>query len=323
MDNITYFIKLLPEHIRDTLCSLGAVVLRDITEIRIRRNKPLIMYIKNKLYFISIDGKLLSCYSQNCILVDDEQFEFITDRLCNNSYHTNMNSMIDGYVTTKSGCRVGIASTAVYKNSALSCVKDISSINIRISHEILNCSRELLNTLYIDDTPSVIVAAKGAGGKTTLLRDMARLLSGGYNSKYKKIAIVDERNEIAAGFNVGLNTDVLVGFDKAKGIENAIRTLSPDIIICDEIGNKREVDAVKFGFSSGVKFIVSVHMDNEKQIENNEIINSLIKSNEFSYLLILKNYTDDFEIIDISEAGSENGRNNNDNPFFIFPWVDD
>lgn len=321
MDNITYFLKLLPKYIQDIITSFGHSVLANITEIRIRRNKPLIIYIKNKLCFISIDGKLVSNYSQNCISIDDEQFENITDRLCNNSYHTNMNSMIDGYITTKSGCRIGISSTAVYKKGEIASVKDITSINIRISHEIVNCARPLLNAIYIEQTPSIIVAGTGASGKTTLLRDMARLLSSGYNSTYKKIAVVDERNEISSNFDVGINTDVLVGYQKAKGIENAIRTLSPDIIICDEIGNKEELDAIKFGFSSGVKFIVSVHMGDESQIADNRIIQGLIDSNEFNYIVLLKNYTDDFEIIDISEAGRENHRNNNDNSFFIFPWI--
>ncbi len=320
MDNVNYFLKLLPKYIQDIITSFGCNILTNITEIRIRQNKPLIIYIKNNLCFVSIDGKLVSNYSQNCICIDDEQFENITDRLCNNSYHTNMNSMIDGYITTKSGCRIGISSTAVYRKDEITSVKEITSINIRISHEILNCSRSLLNAIYIDRTPSIIVAGKGASGKTTLLRDMARLLSSGYNSSYKKISIVDERNEIASNFDVGVNTDVLVGYPKAKGIENAIRTLSPDIVICDEIGNKEELEAIKFGFSSGVKFIVSVHMGDESQIYDNRIIQGLINSNEFNYLVILKNFTDDFEIINISEAECENSRNNNDNFFLIFPW---
>lgn len=320
MDNISYFLKLLPSYLQEIISSFGSNVLDNITEIRMRRNKPLVIYIKDKLCFISIDGKLVSNYSQTCVCINDEEFEAAADRLCNNSYHTNMNSMIDGFITTKSGCRVGISSTAVYKNNEIVSVKDISSINIRISHAILNCSRNLLNALYLDHTPSIIIAGTGGSGKTTLLRDMARLLSSGYNSQYKKTVIIDERNEIASNFDVGINTDVLIGFEKAKGIENATRTLSPDIIICDEIGNESELEAIKFGFSSGVKFIVSVHMGDVCQIETNKIVRGLIDSNEFDYIVLLKNYTDDFEIIDISEVNRENHRNDNDNSFFIFPW---
>lgn len=321
MDNVTYFLKLLPAYIQEILNSYGSNVVGSITEIRMRRGKPLIVYIKNKLCFISIDGKLTSNYSENCICTDDEMFEFAADKLCNKSYHTNMNTMIDGYITTKTGCRVGISSTAVYKHKEIVSIKDISSINIRIAHEIPNCSRSILDTIYINETPSVIIAGAGASGKTTLLRDMAKKLSSGYNNAYKKVAVIDERNEISSGFDVGVNTDVLIGFEKSKGIENATRTLSPDIIICDEIGNKEELDAIRFGFSSGVKFIVSVHMGDISQLKTNKIVSGLIETNEFDYLILLKNYTDDFEIVDISEVKRENHRIDNDNSFFIFPWI--
>ncbi|MGN1202171.1 MAG: hypothetical protein ACI4RF_02665, partial [Eubacterium sp.] len=217
--------------------------------------------------------------------------------------------------------RVGIGAAAVYKDGKMNSVKDINSINIRIAGEHRDCSRKILNLLYTKSTPSIIVAGAVLSGKTTFLRDLSRLLSSGFAGKYRKVAVVDERREISSGFDVGINTDVLAGFEKAKGIEIATRTLSPDIIVCDEIGNINELNAIKYGFSTGVSFAVSVHMKNEKQLLSNRIVSQLIATDEFDYIVLLQSFTDKFEIIDLRSEENESNRNDNDNPFFIFPWI--
>lgn len=320
MDNITYFFSAFPEYLSDVFNSFDKSIISLITEIRLRRNKAVIVYIKQIPYFISIGGKLVNHFSQNIISLDDDSFDFITDRLCNHSFHTNMNTMINGYITTKGGSRVGIGASAVYKDNSLNSIKDINSLNIRIAREHKNCSREILNLLFTEKNPSIIVAGPVLCGKTTFLRDFSRLLSSGFAGRYRKITIVDERREIAGGFDVGINTDVLSGYEKAKGIEIAIRTLSPDIIVCDEIGNINELEAIRYGFSTGVNFAVSVHMKDEENLQRNKIIQRLLETGEFDYLVLLKSFTDEFEIIDLRSYQLENNRNNNDNPFFIIPW---
>lgn len=322
MDNITYFISLLPKHIGDILNNLDKNTLSLITEIRLRRSKPVIIYLKNCPYFINIGGKLVNNYTSSTITIDDDNFEYITDRLCNRSYHTNIHTMIEGFITAKNGSRVGVASSAVYKDGVISSVKDISSINIRIARDFKNCSRDILNLLYTESTPSIIVAGAVMSGKTTFLRDFSRLLSNGFAGRYRKISIIDERREIANGFDVGINTDVLAGFEKARGIEIATRTLSPDIIVCDEIGNIKELDAIQYGFSTGISFAVSVHMNNYKKMSDNLIVSKLVSTGEFDYIVLLKSFTDEFEIIDLRSQRIENSRNDNDNPFFFLPWFD-
>lgn len=279
------------------------------------------IYLKNTPYFISVSGRLIERYCDHCVAIDDENFDFITDRLCNHSFHTNMHSMIDGYITAKNGSRVGISATAVYKDGNIHSVRDISSINIRIAAQHRNCASEVLKLLYSNTIPSIIVAGPVMSGKTTFLRDLSRQLSSGFAGKYRKVAITDERKEIASGFDVGLNTDVLYSYDKAKAIEIATRTLSPDIIVCDEIGNMNELEAIQYGFSTGVSFAVSVHMKERRQLTENKIVSRLILTGEFDYIVLLKSFTDEFEIIDLRSSESENSRNNNDYPFFFLPWA--
>ncbi|MCC8016958.1 MAG: hypothetical protein LIO43_06365 [Clostridiales bacterium] len=182
----------------------------------------------------------------------------------------------------------------------------MSSLNIRIANEVKNCSKPVLNILYVNDLPSIIVASPPAGGKTTFLRGFSRLLSGGFNNRYRKVAVVDERNEIAykdsngITVDIGVNTDVITGFSKASGIEMAVRTLSPEMIVCDEISNQSEFEAMKDGFQCGVSFAVSVHAKTKEQLMNKAVVKSLISLNEFKYIVLLNDYTNDFEIMEVS-----------------------
>lgn len=66
---------------------------------------------------------------------------------------------------------------------------------------------------------------------------------------------------------------------------------------------------------------VSLHLKNADDIFSNQITYELIETGEFDYIVILKSYTDEFEIIDLGEIKLEGGRNDNDNPFFILPWL--
>ena len=290
-------------------------ILKQITEIRIRKNLPLILVFGKNCLFITGRGKLLNHYSEQCYIVNDEEFDLIFRKLSNYSVHSVIDNLTKGFITADGGNRIGVSSTAVIKDKEITAVKEINSLNIRIANEIKDCSRQILNLLYITSFPRMIGASAPSGGKTTFLRDFSRLLSGGFNSKYRKVAIIDERNEIAYkganGINadLGMNTDVLTGYPKSEGIEMAIRTLSPEMIVCDEISKSSEVAAMADGFLSGVRFAVSVHASSREEIMNKKIVRELIARNEFDYIVLLNDYTSDFEIMEVSEIRSEIFRN--------------
>lgn len=319
MDNLSYFASLMPINVNLALSRLNDEALMSINEIRLRREKPVIILIKSSSLFITDKG-LQDYLNSNCIIISSKDFDDVTDRLCNNSYHTNMSNMINGFITTKSGARVGIAATAVYRDKELKSVKEISSLCIRIPHTFSLCSAEILKRLYLKSLPSIIVAGRPASGKTTLLRDLSYQLSSGFNGNYRRVTVVDERNELSYENN-GVNLDTLIGFNKAKGIEMAIRTLAPELIVCDEIGSPAELEAISHGFSSGVSFAVSVHLKSEEQINNNLIMRHMIMTGEFDYIVLLKSYTDDYEIIKIGDSKNAQAyRRNNDCFIYNLPW---
>lgn len=304
--SLNTLIPCLSDGINAALSQLSAPALNAVTEIRLRKNLPLVLCAGRNVYFITSKGKLLNHCSEYAYKVDEEEFDVVFRRLCNYSVHCEIDNLINGYMTVKGGNRVGVCSTAVKTNGTVTAVKEITSLNIRISKEVKDCAKPILNLLYVNDFPSIIVASPPSGGKTTFLRDFTRLLSSGFNNRYVKTAVIDERNEIACKddgcitADLGVNTDVITGFSKPEGIEMAVRTLAPQMIICDEVSSLKEIEAMKNGFLSGTAFAVSVHAKSKEQLMNKHIVRNLIATREFSYVVLLKDYTNEFEIMEVS-----------------------
>lgn len=317
MNDLNYIISILPENIASILSNLDSNILDRITELRIRRDKPIVVVFRNTSYFIDCNSDIYDYVPNTAFICDNDTFDKIFMQICDYSLYSNMESLKAGYITLKNGSRVGVSSTAVADENGMISVKDIASLNIRVPRYVKNSASEILNCLYVNSTPSIIIAGRVNSGKTTVLRDLAYQLSNGFNHRYRKVAIIDERNEICAknnidfALNVGINTDVLTGFTKSKGIEIATRTLSPEIIVCDEISTIEEVDSILYAFASGVSFALSVHIGNKDDIYRKPVIRKLIDSGEFSYIVLLDEYTYKPEIIEGNDIFGKNSWDDN------------
>ena len=187
--------------------------------------------------------------------------------ICRYSVYSFQGEIAQGYVTLDGGNRVGICGTAVYKNGKIDFIKDISGLNIRIAHEKIGCANELFERFFRGEPRSLILGGKPLSGKTTLLRDLARRLSENH-----RVTIIDSRNELSGSvrgtpsFDVGRNTDVLCGAEKSDGIMLALRTMSPEVIICDEIADDEE--AVERCAYCGVKLIAAAHAGSIAELKN-------------------------------------------------------
>ena len=311
LNKLESIISYMNDDMKTLFSLLDKNILLRINEIRIRRNNYVVIIIKNTSYFVDYNGDIYDYPSNNCVKIGNDEFEQIYLSFCNYSVYSNSENLKNGFTTLNNGARIGIAGSAVYDNGSLVSVKDIKSLNIRIPKEVKNCADSVLRFLYVNSFPSVIVAGKPNSGKTTLLRDMARQLSSGFNNRYRKIAVVDERGEICGKcdaeslLDVGINTDVLTSFPKHIGIEIATRTLSPEMIICDEISTVEEVKSILYAFSSGIRFVLSVHISSKEDLLHKPIIKLLLNSQEFSYIVLLDNYTYKTEIIDAGEIYNE------------------
>lgn len=195
--------------------------------------------------------------------------------ICRYSVYSFEEEIAQGFITLDGGHRVGICGTAVTKNGVITSLKDISGLNIRIAHQVYGCADELYDRVFSDGLHSLLLGGKPLSGKTTVLRDLARRLG-----EHRRVVIIDSRNELSASvrgtpsFDVGLNTDVLCGCEKSAGIMLSIRSLSPEVIICDEIGNDEA--AIEQAMFCGVKIIASAHADSIEQLKKRPSTRGLV-----------------------------------------------
>ncbi|MEG1705010.1 MAG: stage III sporulation protein AA [Clostridia bacterium] len=257
-----------------------------LTEIRLRVNRKVIIYIAGKeiiLDYITTLKDLLD------ILVN----------VSSNSIYAIQNDINQGFVTIKGGHRIGICGEVVIDNGKILNIKNISSMNIRIAREIIGASDKILRSIvtgkYFQNT--LIISPPGAG-KTTILRDIIRQLSNGIVNLHVdglNVGLVDERGEIAATHNginaldVGLRTDVLSNISKSLGILMLVRSMGVQVIATDEIGTKEDIEAIKYASLSGVNLIFTMHGKDEKDVFKKEGIKELISENLFENIIILSN----------------------------------
>lgn len=232
----------------------------NLREIRLRANRPVMLYYGNRTSFLSKDGGETD-KREKAIYANQNDIAELVGFFCRSSVYLYQEEIKEGFITLCGGHRVGISGKAVTDGSKIINIGFFSGVNIRIAREFIHSADGCIKHIYKDGNiyNSIIISPPGAG-KTTVLRDIARQLSARF-----KVVIVDERSEIAAcscgvpQFDVGEQTDVLDAFPKPEGIIHALRSLSPDVIITDEIGTAEDVTAVEELLKGGCKIITSMH----------------------------------------------------------------
>ena len=271
--NFKETISFLSDYLQSVLNKVSNNESCKIEEIRLRAFKPVILNFKDKSSFINKHGELIfeiNNVHRNILVSSKNDLEISLKKMCNYSMYSYQKEINSGFITLKGGHRVGICGTAVYednKDLSICNIKDISSMNIRINQKIDSLDEDILNVVKSNFRGIILVGSPGSG-KTTILRNIAKVLSGEFSFNKKnvlqKVALVDERNEFSGNYmgisqnNLGY-ADILVNYNKKDAIYHSIRSLSPDVIICDELGSLEDIEAIKFGVSSGVKFILSIH----------------------------------------------------------------
>ncbi|MFR5264086.1 stage III sporulation protein AA [Clostridium sp.] len=257
-----------------------------IEEIRIAIGKPIIILKNNK--------EEIKSYR-----VTQEDMKSIMQRVSNYSIYAFEEEIKQGYITIEGGHRIGISGQCVIENGIVKTIKHIGSINIRVAREVIGCSNKLMKEIINDKkVNNTIIISPPKCGKTTLLRDITRNISNGYsplNFEGKRTTVIDERSEIASCYrgipqmNVGIRTDIYDNCIKSQGIIMAIRTMSPEVIVCDEIGTNKDVEALIMAYNSGVNVIVTIHGNEAEDIYKRPVFKDILDNKMIKKIIVLSN----------------------------------
>ena len=307
----------LCDNLYNIICDIPNTIKAQAQEIRLRVNKPVAIYCANKMYYITTDKRVVTTiYNGKMLFCTQQDIKNTFEKICEYSVYSFQNEITNGYITIKGGHRVGVCGTAIYNDDKLQNVKDISSINIRIARQIIGCAYEFLQRVPIN-SKGVLLCGSPSCGKTTILRDLARQLSNTYE---KKVVVIDERCEIGSVYmgecqnDLG-QSDILDGYKKGTGIIQAIRCMSPDVIICDEVGESDDIKAIVQGLNAGVCIIASIHAGSIQELMQKPQGEMLINTNAFEHIVIFKGREqvgEIKEILNIKEI-AKNAINRSDN----------
>ncbi|MGN1386709.1 MAG: stage III sporulation protein AA [Bacillus sp. (in: firmicutes)] len=273
----------LPKKIAEQLQHMPPSILNKIEEIRIRIGRP-------------IEISAGRSYELLPFIVTEEEASQLLNRITQFSMYTMEEELKRGYITIEGGHRVGIAGKVILDSGYVKAIIHISSYNIRIAREKIGCAESLIPYLYEDGWKNTMIIGPPQSGKTTILRDLARIISVGNDkaaNQALKVGIVDERSEIAGcvrgvpQLQFGPRIDVLDACPKAEGMMMLIRSMSPDVIVADEIGRTEDAAAVIEAIHAGIKLIITTHGYSFADVMKRPSIQKVMEYHAFDRFVIL------------------------------------
>ena len=250
----------------EILSALNNINLNHLNEIRLRSGQPVIIQYRGEYKYINNYGV---CSNHANALVCGSAEAVLNAAMSGNVY-VYSEQLKNGFITVDGGVRIGIAGEYVMQGGEILTVKHVTSLNIRIPHDVIGAADAIYGTVCGDKIKNTLIYSPPGFGKTTLLRDLARQIS---KNTSLSVLIFDERNEIAAtdgegrGFDLGKGCDVVHGGNKITAFKNAIRVMRPDVIITDELYGSADINAVKYAVDCGIAVIASSHIIDRQKLK--------------------------------------------------------
>ena len=233
-------------------------------EIRLRTGYPVKLNYNNENVYLSHNG--ITTNKENVMICSNSDICEIINNVTEHSLYAFNGRIKEGYLTTKGGIRIGLAGECVFNDDKIKTIKNFSSLNIRIPHMIPDCSNSFINQIILkENVNNTLLISTPFKGKTTLLKDIAIKIN---KILALPILIIDERGEFAE--IEGENIDKISYSNKEFAFNNGLRSLSPSIIITDELSSVEDWVFVQNAVNSGVKIVASCHSDNIEDLQKKQ-----------------------------------------------------
>ena len=286
-------IRILPRQLRDKL-RYGIPDFGRLQELRFRVGEPLGAVYEGKNLWVNWSGSL-SCGLDEPILVTREMIREMLEYISGYSLYAFEEEIRQGFITIPGGHRIGLAGKVAMEDGAVKTIRHISFLNIRLSHQVFGCAKKLLPFLYCNGRiENTLLISSPRFGKTTLLRDLIRLVSdGNAYGEGVNTGVVDERGELAACFqgipqnDLGRRTDVLDGCLKAQGITMLLRSMAPSVIAVDELATAEDIRTMEFAMNSGCTFLATAHGGSLEEIRRKPLFCSMMEAGLFQRIGVL------------------------------------
>lgn len=250
--------------------------LSNINELRFRKNS-----------FISLIAG--SKNINTSIYIRENDIENLISSLCGGSIYAHFNTIRDGYISLGNGMRAGVCGKAICENGKITAISDISSINIRFPRRIYHSADLLYDFLEKNEfKKSVLLYSAPGVGKTSILRELIYLISKKSDPPVRH-AVIDSREEITPFMDRSqISSDIFVSYPKGLAIEIATKSMTPELIICDEISSLEEATAVLQATGSGVRIVATCHASSLNELLSKEILKDIFSHRIFDYAIGVK-----------------------------------
>lgn len=316
MKEMEEVVRIFPQKLRALLQNAGTQSFA-AEELRLRVNRPLLMEAKGQEWRLradcgeweSVDVSGRSGPSDDAsgyYQVTSQDIRDTLEYMSRYSLYAFDEELRQGFLTIPGGHRVGIAGQAVAEKSAVRTLRNISFLNIRVAREVKGCAGGLLPWLYQGGViASTLIISPPRCGKTTLLRDLIRQVSDGWQKVHEggskslsfvpgmTVGVVDERSELGACYqgapqhDLGMRTDVLDACPKAEGMMMLIRSMAPRVVAVDEIGSREDMEALQYGINCGCRLLATIHGNSLEDVLQKPLLREMAESGAFARYVLL------------------------------------